>query len=159
MTTETVRTNTPPTKLETAGSSNPPVCRQCALWKDPQSSLLWDLSSYPQIFLPATCDCGRTTQLSFFPFFFFFLAAQRGLWDLSFPTRDRTRAPRSESTEHYLLVGNSHHPTFTLSSPICPGEDYSLRGREKAQESGYKRALFSSLVPREQNTALKWPAS
>ena len=82
MTTETVRTNTPPTKLETAGSSNPPVCRQCALWKDPQSSLLWDLSSYPQICLPATCDCGRTTQLSFFPFFFFFFWPRNAAYEI-----------------------------------------------------------------------------
>ena len=30
---------------------------------------------------------------------FFFLAAQRGLWDLSSPSRDRTQALGSESAE------------------------------------------------------------
>lgn len=65
MTTEPVRTNTPPTRLEMTGtmSSNPPTRRQCALWKDPQSrSLLWDPSSYPQIFLPGTYVTGAFFQ-------------------------------------------------------------------------------------------------
>lgn len=36
-------------------------------------------------------------------------------------------------------------PTFTLSYPICPGKAHSLRGYEKAKESGCRRALWTSI--------------
>ena len=38
-----------------------------------------------------------------FYFIYLFLAAPRGMWDLSSPTRDGTQAACSGSTESYLL--------------------------------------------------------
>ena len=41
---------------------------------------------------------------SFFSFFFYLLAALQGTWDLSSPTRDRTRTPYIGSMESFVSM-------------------------------------------------------
>ena len=151
MTIARVRTDTPPTELETSGAlpSDPPTRRQCALWKDqPQSRLLWDLRSYPQILLPAThVTVGTPLNL------LFFLATPYDLWDLSFP-----KPLGSESTNHWAT---RKIPTTQLSHSSQSAQERTHWGVERRPRSQDTKELsmFLFLVLRKQSTALKWSAS
>lgn len=70
------------------------------------------------------------TSTLYYQFFFFFLATPQGQWDLSFPTRNQTWDPGSESLASLLLRdGNSlEYHWFGLPVPLCfPVKIFYLR--------------------------------
>lgn len=115
---------------------------------NPQSRLLWDLRSYPQIFLPATHVTVGTA-----PNLLLFLATPYDLWDLSFP-----KPLGSESTNHWAT---RKIPTTQLSHSSQSAQERAHWGVERRPRSQDTKelSLFLFLVLKKQSTALKWSAS